>query len=56
MLVRLSCVAGMKALVAGLSRVCPRFQSVRITSVLDVCLVLKRPELIDAGAIDGLKA
>ena len=54
--VRFSCVAGVKAPAAGLKRVCFWFQSVRVTSVLLVCLVLKRAKLIDAGAIDGLIA
>ena len=54
--VRPTCVAGAKALAAGLQRVRCWFESGRVTSVLGLCLVLKRAKLICAGAIRHLKA
>ena len=54
--VRFSCVAGAKALAAGLYRMRCWFEIGRVTSVLVVCLVLKRAELVCGGAIRHLKA
>ena len=54
--VRLSCVAGAKAPAAGLQRVRFWFESGRVMSVPVVCLVLKRAELSDSGAMRLLKA
>ena len=56
MQVRFSCVAGAKAPAAVLLRVHTWFECGRVTSVLGVCLVLKRAELINAGTIRHLKA
>ena len=49
-------MAGAKASALLLYQVCAGSESVRVTSVPVVCLVLKRPEPSDAGAIDVLKA
>ena len=49
-------MAHMFAAAAGLERVRSWLECGRVTSVLDVCLVLKRAELIDAGAMRLLKA
>ena len=54
--VRFSCEAGAFAPAAGLKRVRCWFESGHITSVLVMCLVLKRAELVCAGAIQDLKA
>lgn len=54
--VRLSCVAGVNAAAGGLWRVCSGFESGRVTSVQDVCLVLKRSELVDGGLMRLFKA
>ena len=54
--VRFWFVAHVFAAAAGLQRVRCWFESGRVTSVPGVCLVLKRAELIDAGAIRHVKA
>jgi len=49
-------VAGAKASVFRLHEVDPGFESVGRSCAAAVCLVLKRAELSDAGAMDGMIA
>ena len=51
-----SFVAGAKASALLLYQVCAGSESVGRSCAADLCLVLKRAELIDAGAMDDLKA
>ena len=49
-------MAGAKASAFRLDQVDPGVESVGRSCAVAVCLVLKRAELIDAGAMDGLIA
>lgn len=49
-------MAGAKASALLLYQVCAGSESADRSCVVARCLVLKRPELSDAGAMDGLNA
>ena len=47
-------MAGAEELVLRLHQVDPWFESVGLSCAVDACMALRRSELMDGGAMDGL--